>query len=64
MLDQLWFSIRFEYREIKIVGGSTIVMKGIKRNGVYVLDEEAVLGLSSVSICSRKDILQGCGIEG
>lgn len=38
MLDQIGLSIKVEYGELKILNRSPTIMKGAKKNGVYVLD--------------------------
>lgn len=38
MLDQIGLSIKVEYGELKILNRSTTIMKGAKKNGVYLLD--------------------------
>lgn len=38
MLDQIGLSIKVESSELKILNRSTMIMKGAKKNGVYVLD--------------------------
>ena len=55
MVDQNGFSIKLESGKLIISNGTRTVLEGIKRNGVYVLDGEAIIGLSSVSIGSDKD---------
>ncbi|KAH9767149.1 hypothetical protein KPL71_011170 [Citrus sinensis] len=49
MLDQVGYSVRLEHGKIEILNGVTLVMKGSRKNGVYVLDGEMVTGESSVS---------------
>lgn len=56
MMDQMGFSIKLESRELKILNGSTLVMKGTKKNGVYVLDGESVTGVSNVIKSTENDI--------
>jgi len=46
MIDQMGCSIKLESGELKILNGSTLVMKGTRKNGVYVLDGESVTGVS------------------
>ncbi|KAH9781301.1 hypothetical protein KPL71_008412 [Citrus sinensis] len=52
MLDQMGLSIKLESGELRISNGNGVVMICYKRNGVYVLDGEAITGLSGVSISS------------
>ncbi|KAH9650014.1 hypothetical protein KPL70_026198 [Citrus sinensis] len=49
MLDQVCYSARLEHGKIEIHNGATLVIKGSRKNGVYVLDGEVVTGESSVS---------------
>ncbi|KAH9800560.1 hypothetical protein KPL71_000707 [Citrus sinensis] len=55
MLDQMGLSIKLESGELRISNGDGEVMKGYKRNGVYVLNGEAIIGVSRVSISSSCD---------
>ncbi|KAH9698871.1 Integrase catalytic domain-containing protein [Citrus sinensis] len=55
MLDQMGLSIKLESGELRISNGDGLVMKGYKRNGVYVLNGEAITGVSGVSISSSCD---------
>ncbi|KAH9703748.1 Integrase catalytic domain-containing protein [Citrus sinensis] len=55
MLDQMGLSIKLESGELRISNGDGVVMKGYKRNGVYVLNGEAITGVSGVSINSSCD---------
>ncbi|KAH9649108.1 Integrase catalytic domain-containing protein [Citrus sinensis] len=55
MLDQMGLNIKLESGELRISNGDGVVMKGYKRNGVYVLNGEAITGLSGVSISSSCD---------
>ncbi|KAH9762156.1 hypothetical protein KPL70_000706 [Citrus sinensis] len=55
MLDQMGLSIKLESGELRISNGDGEVMKGYKRNGVYVLNGEAIIGVSGVSISSSCD---------
>ena len=56
MLDQIGCSIKLECGELKILNGSTLIMKGKRKNEVYVLDGEVVAGESSVSVKANTDI--------
>ncbi|KAH9678577.1 hypothetical protein KPL71_025773 [Citrus sinensis] len=47
MMDQMGCSIKLESRELKILNGSTLIMKGTRNNEVYVLDGESVTGVSN-----------------
>ncbi|KAH9763592.1 Integrase catalytic domain-containing protein [Citrus sinensis] len=55
MLDQMGLSIKLESGELRISNGDGVVMKGYKRNRVYVLNGEAIIGVSGVSISSSCD---------
>ncbi|KAH9650291.1 hypothetical protein KPL70_026321 [Citrus sinensis] len=55
MLDKMGLSIKLESGELIISNGDGVVMKGYKRNGVYVLNGEAITGVSGVSISSSRD---------
>ena len=55
MLDQMALSIKLESGELRILNDDGVFMKGHKRNGVYVLDGEAITGFSGVSISSGND---------
>lgn len=55
MLDQMGYNIKLESNEIKVINRGTLVMKGTKMNSVYILDGEALTGLTSVSISSNRD---------
>lgn len=55
VIDHIGFSIKLEFGRLLITNGSRIVMKGTKRNEVYVLDGEAITSLSSVSVGFGKD---------
>ena len=47
MMDQMGCSIKLESRVLKILNKSTLVMKGTRKNGVYVSDGESVTGVSN-----------------
>ncbi|KAH9770122.1 Integrase catalytic domain-containing protein [Citrus sinensis] len=47
MMDQMGCIIKLESGVLKILNGSTLVMKGTRKNGVYVLDEESVTWVSN-----------------
>ena len=55
MLDQIGCSIKLECGELRILNGSTLIMKGTRKNLVYVLDGEVVTGESSVSVKANTD---------
>ncbi|KAH9687012.1 hypothetical protein KPL70_014605 [Citrus sinensis] len=50
LIDHNGFSIKLESGRLLIMKGSKIVMKGFKRNGVYILDGEAVTGITDVIV--------------
>ncbi|KAH9801561.1 hypothetical protein KPL71_001082 [Citrus sinensis] len=55
MLDQMGLSIKLESGELRISNSDGVVMQGYKRNGVYVLNGEAIIGVSGESISSSCD---------
>lgn len=61
MLDQKGCSIKLESGELKFLNGSTVVMKWSRKNRLYVLDGEAVTGVSHVFVSTEKTI-QSYGI--
>ncbi|KAH9745502.1 hypothetical protein KPL70_004095 [Citrus sinensis] len=54
LIDQNGFSIKLESGRLLIMKGTKIVMKGSKRNAVYVLDDEAVTGITDVIIGTKR----------
>lgn len=44
MLDQMGCSVRIEFGVMKIVKGTVVIMKGNRKNGMFILDEEVVNG--------------------
>ena len=44
MLDQIGFSFKEENGCLKVVKGSIVIMKGVKMNGLYILDGRTVIG--------------------
>ena len=50
MIDDLGYTIKVERGDLKILKGSLIVMKGVKKNGIYSLLGNTVVGsLSTVT---------------
>ena len=58
MLDDLGYVIKVESRFFKILKGLLIVMKGIKKNGIYFLLGRTVIG--SVSIAHESSLKRTC----
>ena len=56
MLDQIGCKIRLESGQLWVLNGSNLVMKGTRRNGVYILDGEVISGEVGVSKKSTEDI--------
>ena len=48
MLDELGFLIKIEAGVIKVLKGSLLVMKGIKKNGIYSFLGSTVTGSTSI----------------
>lgn len=44
MLDNNGLNLRIEKGVMKVLKGSKVIMKGIKRNSIYILEEDAVIG--------------------
>ena len=44
MLDQMGCSVRIESGVMKIVKGTMVIMKGNRKNGMFILDEDIVNG--------------------
>ena len=44
MLDELGYVIKLESGSLKVLKGSLVVMKGVKRNGIYSLIGSTVVG--------------------
>lgn len=55
MLDQMGCSIRIKSGQLSVLNGSNLVMNGTRKNGVYVLDGEIIVGEAGVSINSVVD---------
>ncbi|KAH9778820.1 Integrase catalytic domain-containing protein [Citrus sinensis] len=55
MLDQMGCSVRIESGELMIVKDSQIVMKGSRKNGVFILDEDVVNGEARMSVADTID---------
>ncbi|KAH9717481.1 hypothetical protein KPL71_021830 [Citrus sinensis] len=50
MLDQMGYSVKIESGEMMIIKGTKIIMKGLRKNGVFVLDGEVVTCEVGVSV--------------
>lgn len=48
LLDDLWYTIKAEAGTIKVSKGSLTLMKGVKRNGIYLLVGATAIGIASV----------------
>lgn len=55
MLDQMGYSVRIEYGKMVIIKGTETIMKGLRKNGVFVLDGETVTGEVGISINANID---------
>ena len=44
MFDQMRYIIRLESGDLRVMNGSKTILKGNKKNGVYVLDGEVIAG--------------------
>lgn len=55
MLDQMGYSVRIEYRKIVIIKGTETIMKGLRKNVVFVLDGETVTGEVGISTNANID---------
>ncbi|KAH9703677.1 hypothetical protein KPL70_011177 [Citrus sinensis] len=55
MLDQMGCSVRIESGELMIVKDSQIVMKGSRKNGVFILDGDVVNGKARMSVADTID---------
>ena len=55
MFDQIRCKIRLEYGQLCVLNGSNLVMKGIRKNGVYIFDGEVISGEAGVSGKSTED---------
>ncbi|KAH9649101.1 hypothetical protein KPL70_025857 [Citrus sinensis] len=55
MLDQMGYSVKIESGEMVIIKGTEIIMKGLRKNGVFVLDGEVVTGEVGVSVDANTD---------
>ena len=55
MFDQIVQSKRLKSYNLRVMNGSKIKMKGTRKNSVYVLDSEVIVGESRISIDSNID---------
>ena len=44
MLDQISCSFKVENGSLKVVKGSLVIMKGVKMNGLYIVDGRTIIG--------------------
>ena len=58
MLDSMGCTIKIENGELKILKGAKIVMKGIRKNGLYTLQGETVVGTSIVATKDGDEIVK------
>lgn len=59
MLDQMGCSVRIESGVMKIVKGTMVIMKGNRKNGMFILDGEVVnseVGITSNVVIDRKKL--------
>lgn len=63
MFDQIGYIIRLESSDLKVMNGSTIVMKGTRKNGVYVLDGKVIISESSISIYTNINKTKLCHLR-
>lgn len=49
MFDVLAYSTKIEHGMIKVSNGSSIVSKGTKRNGLYILDGSTIISYASMT---------------
>lgn len=55
MLDQMGYSVNIESDEMMIIKGTETIMKGLKKNEVFVLDGEVVTGEAGLSVNANID---------
>ena len=55
MLDQMGYSVKIESGEMMIIKGTETIMKGLRKNGVFILDGEVVTGEVGVSVNANTD---------
>lgn len=55
MFDQIMHNNRLKLGVLSVMNGSIVVMKGLRKNGVYVLVGEVVVGESRVSLDNNID---------
>lgn len=53
--DQIGYIVKIELGNLRVINGSTIIVKGTRRNGVYVLDGQVIARESGVFIHSSID---------
>ena len=55
MLDSTWYFFKFENSGLKIMKRTEMVMKGIKKNGLYILEGSSVLVSTIMTTISELD---------
>lgn len=55
MFDQMGYTVKLESGNLRVMNGSTTIIKGTRRNDVYILDGEVIARESGVSIDSSID---------
>ncbi|KAH9655442.1 hypothetical protein KPL70_022326 [Citrus sinensis] len=55
MLDQIGYSVKIESGEMMIIKGTETIMKGLRKNEVFVLDGEVVTGEVGLSVNANTD---------
>ncbi|KAL3623657.1 hypothetical protein CASFOL_032473 [Castilleja foliolosa] len=50
MLDDLGYDIKASQGRIKILKGSLVMLKGIKKNEIYILEGKVIVGYASVAV--------------
>ena len=55
MFDVLAYSTKIEHGMINVSNGSSIVSKGTKRNGLYILDGSANISYASITSQTTHD---------
>ncbi|KAH9802591.1 Integrase catalytic domain-containing protein [Citrus sinensis] len=53
--DQIGYNIRLQYGDLRVMNGSKTILKGNRKNGVYVLDGEIIAGESGFSGSIKTD---------
>lgn len=61
VLDSKGYSIKVEFGSMKVSKGSMVVMKGLRQNGLYILQAETITGEAG-SVQSKNSEMQNFGI--